>query len=417
METYKISDRDIAIKTSLRWLQGRVKDDNCEGFWRIHHHLYDLSTFKHPGGNSWLELTKGTDITEAFETMHVQNISPAVLEKYKVKPAVGPRNYRYTFNEDGFYKTLKRKVQPILKKSGTGPSLRSKIIQDMLALCFILFFLTLCRYPSTSLALVTGLALGMCSSCAHNFFHQADKVAWRRYYFDMSLLSHRDWRVSHAISHHLYTNSFSDIEVSALEPIINFLPDKKNIVQRFFSHFYIYLAMFVSFPIEFMKRVFLVVSGQQDLLLENLLPVLQLIILLLYNDLATSVSLWLLFHCTSGFWLIVTSVTTTHHHPELYHAGDVPREDTDWGLHQVDTVRDVEKRSLAVVLTTFGDHLLHHLFPSVDHSKLAQLYPALYETCKEFEEDYLFKFVPEMILGMHERMASTQPISFLKNEN
>jgi len=77
----------------------------------------------------------------------------------------------------------------------------------------------------------------------------------------------------------------------------------------------------------------------------------------------------------------------------------------------------VEKRSLAVVLTTFGDHLLHHLFPSVDHSKLAQLYPLLYETCKEFEEDYSFKFVPEMLLGMHERIANTQPASFSKTED
>ena len=28
-------------------------------------------------------------------------------------------------------------------------------------------------------------------------------------------------------------------------------------------------------------------------------------------------------------------VTTTHHHPSLWHAGDQPRLETDWGLHQV----------------------------------------------------------------------------------
>ena len=28
-------------------------------------------------------------------------------------------------------------------------------------------------------------------------------------------------------------------------------------------------------------------------------------------------------------------VTTTHHHPSLWHAGDEPRQNTDWGLHQV----------------------------------------------------------------------------------
>ena len=415
MEKYKMSDRDVA-KTPLRWLQGRIKDDNCDGLWRIHDHLYDLSSFQHPGGRSWIELTKGTDITEAFETMHVQDISPALLDKYKVKPAVGARNYRYTFKEDGFYKSLKRKVQPILKQSGTGPSFKSKLIQDMLATGFLCLFLTLCNFPSPILALLTGLLLGMCTSCAHNFFHQADKKAWRRFYFDLSLLSHRDWRVSHAISHHLYTNSFSDIEVSALEPFINFLPNEKNFIQRNFCHIYVYIVILVTFPIEFVKRTVLIVSGEQELLLENLLPLVELALLIWFNEVSTSVSLWLLVHCTSGFWLIVTSVTTTHHHPELYHAGDVPREDTDWGFHQIDTVRDIEKKSLAVVLTTFGDHLLHHLFPSVDHSKLPQLYPALYEACKEFEEVYSFKFVPEMILGMHKRIANTQPTSFLKKK-
>ncbi len=39
-------------------------------------------------------------------------------------------------------------------------------------------------------------------------------------------------------------------------------------------------------------------------------------------------------------------------------------------------------------VTTLGDHLMHHLFPTVDHSKLAHLYPALWETCREFGAAY-----------------------------
>ena len=53
----------------------------------------------------------------------------------------------------------------------------------------------------------------------------------------------------------------------------------------------------------------------------------------------------------------------------IFYEGDKPRTDPDWGLHQLDTVRDLDKPFLPVVLTTFGDHLLHHLFPAVDHSK------------------------------------------------
>lgn len=44
----------------FRWLQSRQKDDNAEGFWRVHDTLYDLTDFidRHPGGVDWIKLTK-----------------------------------------------------------------------------------------------------------------------------------------------------------------------------------------------------------------------------------------------------------------------------------------------------------------------------------------------------------------------
>ena len=38
--------------------------------------------------------------------------------------------------------------------------------------------------------------LGMAHVSAHNWFHQGDKTSWRRFYFDLSFTSSRDWRVS-----------------------------------------------------------------------------------------------------------------------------------------------------------------------------------------------------------------------------
>ena len=105
----------------------------------------------------------------------------------------------------------------------------------------------------------------------------------------------------------------------------------------------------------------------------------------------------------------MTSVTTTHHHPDIYHSGDTPRADTDWGLSQLDTVREIEKEDLLLVLTTFGHHLLHHLFPSVDHSKLGALYPALHQTLAEEGEVYEFRGAGNMVAGMHKQVARTQP--------
>ena len=96
---------------------------------------------------------------------------------------------------------------------------------------------------SLVMSALTGLILGMTTSAAHNFFHQAD--SWRMYYWDLSFLSSRDWRITHMLSHHLHTNTYKDIEVSGIEPYISFMPyADKNWVQRFFACIYINVIIF-----------------------------------------------------------------------------------------------------------------------------------------------------------------------------
>ena len=93
------------------------------------------------------------------------------------------------------------------------------------------------------------------------------------------------------------------------------------------------------------------------------------------------------------------------------------RKDTDWGLRQIDSTRDVTNKGdyYFLVATTFGHHTLHHLFPTVDHSKLHLLYPVFEETCKEF--GLTFKTIPqyEMFLGLHlQMMRNESKINYVK---
>jgi len=389
MEASYPTDRDISIKSSARWSKAKAKDDQCGHLWRVHDSLYDFSKFAstHPGGKDWILETRGQDITEAVETMHWRGIPSCILSKYWVRKAEGERRYRYTFHTEGFYHSLKRKAEPILRQSGTEADWRASFVVSVLA----------------------GVFLGMSSSAAHNFFHQADHKAWRRYYFDLSCLSHLEWRISHALSHHLHTNSLTDVELAAGEPMINFRPESKSKVVMFVSGFLLQLLSFISVPLQLPLRAFGIMRGEQKLRPENLLPLIELFILMVKLPYSQALGLWFVCHATSGYWLIITSITTTHHHPTLWHAGDTPRTNTDWGLHQLDTVRDIKKESLLLVMTTFGDHLLHHMFPAVDHSKLSQLYPALYQTCIEHGETYPFKSLPDMVKGCHKQMARQQP--------
>lgn len=95
-------------------MDAKRDDDNVDdGLWRIQNTIYDLTDFidKHPGGPSWLRMTKGHDITEAFMTHHfaMDKVEP-FMKKYRVKETNRPRNVKLTFHEDGFYMTLKRKI-------------------------------------------------------------------------------------------------------------------------------------------------------------------------------------------------------------------------------------------------------------------------------------------------------------------
>ena len=166
----------------------------------------------------------------------------------------------------------------------------------------------------------------MNTSAAHNFFHQKD--SWRRYYWDLSLLSSRDWRVTHMLSHHLHTNTYNDIEIYGIEPFVAFLPTSKNWMQKYFSHFYIFIFYLVAFPSEAFKKLVMVTSGEDKLRVENLLPLCEFALLLYGShemDVARAFVLWLTMHAFSGLWLIFTSLIASHHHPDIYHAGDVPR--------------------------------------------------------------------------------------------
>jgi Cytochrome b5-like Heme/Steroid binding domain len=54
------SHRNDNLNGCWKYMQGRRKDDEAEGLWRVHDKLYDLTDFidRHPGGRQWLILTK-----------------------------------------------------------------------------------------------------------------------------------------------------------------------------------------------------------------------------------------------------------------------------------------------------------------------------------------------------------------------
>ena len=398
-----IEARKSDVKTTFGWWLKwkRENDEVPRDLWRVRDAFYDFERFEHPGGNTWMKITKGTDVTELFESSHL-NIEKAekYLKMYRVtkrKPEK-PRASPMTFKEKGFYWTLRRNAhQTLVRAGGWGPTVSIRIMSDLLVLLFITCF-AMCIHSERSYvwAVLSGITLSHCCGMAHNFFHQRDN--WRMYAFDLSLLSSFEWRVSHCYSHHCYPNQIKDAEVIGLEPFFKFIPEKEQqkrggVASRFRLILTILFAnvlnamIFHSMLLYRFVEVFL--FRRQKLRMENFIPFVQLVVLLYTCE--NGILIWNLIHASASWWFITMSlIGGTHHHPDVWHDGGEERvKDFDFGICQLRAVIDRPdvNSTLFTSSTMFGDHALHHLFPTVDASRLHLLRGVLEKTCADFGMD------------------------------
>lgn len=400
--------------TTDDWLEDRRRLDGAEGLWRVEDSLYDLTPFldRHPGGREWLELTRGTDVTEAFFTHHVSQTAEALLPSFLVRPASAPRNSPFTFHRDGFYMQLRERARKVLHNTSAqeiaAARQRSRTLMDLLAVSALLTCSLAASFNSYLIGAVGGLLVSLTASAAHNFFHQ--KHNWRRYYFDLSLMSSREWMVSHALSHHLFPNTIQDLEITFFEPLISFLPYiDKSFVVRYVSWFYNLVLYATTGHAQLAKRlqrlaltwadaVALVVPG--CMLLTGAAP---LHVWLMWT--------WVLV--VSSFYFAFQGLTAGHHHPDNYHEGDALGPDLDFGLMQLSATASCGGPrgpwSLLLVLTHFGNHRLHHFFPTLDHAMLPLLEPVLAERLAEYRLPSTTMSAWEAVKGKYLQMANNAP--------
>lgn len=145
--------------------------------------------------NQIYSISQGTDITEAFETHHLNGLAETILPKYFTRKAKLPRNSPFTFNEDGFYKTLKMKIAKKMNEIPKDVRKKSNIVTDALFIGLLILSPVCCWAWSKNLiiggvmSLMNGLILSGLTVCAHNYFHRAD--SWRMYLFNISGMSYQ----------------------------------------------------------------------------------------------------------------------------------------------------------------------------------------------------------------------------------
>ncbi|XP_037039204.1 cytochrome b5-related protein-like [Bradysia coprophila] len=404
--------RDKQLKTVYGWLSCRQKCENAEGLWRVHDKLYDLSNFieRHPGGREWLELTKGTDITELFELHHLQLNAENMLPKFYVRDANGPRSYKLTFNENGFFRTLKRRARNV--KLDKSPEKMSKLYSDMVL--FLMFSFTI-KTGSWIIAALTGLFVAWGFFVGHNFLHQ--KHNWRKIMINFSMMSYHDTRISHIFSHHVYTNTFNDLEVLLSEPIFTWFPiATKSFAQRYLSWIYSW-TIFAIFPqLLFAQRIAITLLTEHKIFRkEDLIPFSLPVAMYWFgvSDFVQVFKTWNIILSLSGILFGIIGITVGHHAPQVMHEGDDIDKSMDFGIFQLDTVVDRKdvKSSQFLVLTHLGEHTLHHFFPTLDHGLLPQLNDVFLETCKEFDTELREFSWYKLFIGHHAQLARVKTLS------
>ena len=249
------------------------------------------------------------------------------------------------------------------------------------------------------------------------------------YWFDLGCLSSHEWRITHALSHHTYTNTVIDYELAMVEPFMDYrVYESKSFWYRSKLAFvFLMIISPVSLFVEVIKRVISIALGLQRIRPENLLPLLPFFVILMTINPSTSDSsghwalafkLWFTVQAASNFgFLSIVTLMSHHHHHDLFHVGDEKfRFGLDWGLAQLDATADrKDSVSLLVELSMFGSHVLHHLFPTLDHGLLDSLKPIADQTIKDFKLPRHFVQSPntfsqkELFTGTLQQLARTKP--------
>jgi hypothetical protein len=114
------------IKGTLDFKKDEEMEKKMRNLWIIDGQAYDFRDFvkRHPGGSAAISLGRGLDCTELFRTYHLMKTPPeSILKKYRVPNPVGMtfEPSKYSFEEDGFLMTIRRRGKDYFSPTGSAP--------------------------------------------------------------------------------------------------------------------------------------------------------------------------------------------------------------------------------------------------------------------------------------------------------
>lgn len=133
-----------------------------------------------------------------------------------------------------------------------------------------------------------------------------------------------------------------------------------------------------------------------------------------WKSLAIVILMWNSMLLIGAFLYSVVAVNAGHHVLENVHEGDEFKS-YDYGVYQLAATieRSPARANLFITLTHFGDHMLHHMFPSLDHSVLPHLRNVFVETCDDFKEEFRECSLWDALVGQFQQLSRKDARKFI----
>ena len=378
------------VKKAINSLNTYIPN-NCIG---IHGKIYNIDNFNHPGGNTFIEINKGCDITTLFETHHINyKLANNVLDRLTI---VGTYNKKinYDFNKyhslrEKIYSKFKTKksrlMNTITKYSLLGYiSLGLYLHYNLLQYNFSNIETNLKGYTSfISLCLLSSLVNSILGGYGHNGVH---KLLYSSLLLDWNGLSSLEWLLEHVHSHHMYTNTIYDHDAISMKPFLNWIPSNTDSIFSIYGKHLIFLIAELVVPIQgnFIHKF------RWSILFNNKYPIwLRLapfiFILRIFSHILFQGILFGLINVT------ICLIMAGYYFAYLAHLNHInfdnknydSLDNLDFINHQINNTNDIKiNENLSSIFLNLNKQKMHHLFPTIDHSQLNKLYK-LYKICNK----------------------------------
>jgi len=192
-----------------------------ERLWHIHGKAYDLEPWRksHPGGHHLLDITRGTDCTELFESYHAPSFKERwirdTLAKYAVDDAE-PKHTTYEWDATPVYDDLKVVVRTYRRAHGIKATDSWSAVAWILLWAVIHFTSLVCwvaGWGGLENAAVLGLSIWFWSgSMVHDGTHFAltydsHLSEWLGWLGGFMFCLPSTWLKQHVTAHHVHTNT------------------------------------------------------------------------------------------------------------------------------------------------------------------------------------------------------------------